>query len=116
MRALHLAGVAACGRGLSDQSCVSAEIRGKLCLRLSLYMLVGSLDLGRVLLYPFGTDVCEVTSSNASKYYWHEVRWDPSLHRLSQHRLFNLALLEPQRFLPRLLLLLLSSFFLGLCG
>jgi len=83
LRALYLAGVAACGRGLSDQSCVSAEIWGKLCLCLSLHMLMGSLDLGGVLLYPFGTDVCEATSSNASKYYGHQMRRDPSLHRLS---------------------------------
>jgi len=55
---------------------------------------MGSLNLSRILLYPFGTDVCEVPSADASENDRYEVRWYSSLHRLSEHGLLDLALLK----------------------
>lgn len=78
-----------------------------LCLHLSL--LLGSLDLCRVLLYPLGADVCEIATTNSREDDRYEVWRYAALHRLSQHGLFDFALLKPQRLLSRLLLLLLTS-------
>jgi hypothetical protein len=84
-------------------------------LGLGLNLCLGSLNLHSVLLYPFGTDVCQIAPAHSSKHNGDQVRRDTALYRLAEDRLFDLALLELQTLLPCLLLLLLSAVLFGLC-
>ena len=78
-------------------------------------LLLRCLHLRSVLVQPFHADLAEARASHAGIYHGNQLWWHTALERLTQHGLLDTSLLQAQRLLPGLFLLLLPLVFLGLC-